>query len=97
MYQLILEQLLGVVREGDRLRLRPTLHPEWKTVHVDYRYHSTLYSITLSRTASSSPGLVLIVDGIEQCNDLIILKNDGLTHDVLCKVRTPNAASSPEV
>jgi hypothetical protein len=30
MYQLLLEQLIGLVREGDTLRLKPSLHPDWE-------------------------------------------------------------------
>ena len=97
MYQLLIEQLLGLVREGDTLRLKPSLPPHWDAVHIDYRYHSTHYSIAFSRTPSDVPGIVVLIDGIEQSNDVIRLKNDGLSHDVLCEVRTPKTINSAQV
>jgi cyclic beta-1,2-glucan synthetase len=97
MYQLLIEQLLGLVREGDTLRLKPLLHPDWDAVHVDYRYHSTHYGIAFSRTPSDVPGIVVLVDGVEQSNDVIRLNNDGVSHKVLCEVRTPKTISSAEL
>ncbi len=89
MYQLLIEQLLGLVREGENLRLKPLLHPDWDTVNVDYRSLSTHYGIAFSRTPSDVPAIVVLVDGVEQSNDVIRLNNDGVSHKVLCEVRTP--------
>ena len=64
MYRLILDTLLGLNREGNRLRLTPRLPLAWPSCRITYRHQETTYRIEIvrmppddSRAAmSSSPG-----------------------------------------
>jgi len=53
MYRLLIETLLGVNLEGDRLRLAPRLPKSWKTYKIHYRYRQTVYHITIKRVAAA--------------------------------------------
>ena len=56
MYRLVVESLLGLNLEADRLRLAPCLPPEWNGFSVRYRYRETLYHIVVSRSESAGDG-----------------------------------------
>ena len=49
MYRLITETLVGISLAGTSLRLSPRLPQAWDTLKVHYRFHQTVYHITLTR------------------------------------------------
>ena len=51
MYRLIVESLLGLRLEADKLRFEPCLPAEWEMFKVHYRYRETIYHITVRQTA----------------------------------------------
>ena len=81
MYRLLVESLLGLRLEGDKLYLSPCLPADWPGFRVSYRYRSTNYLIVLSRVTGGLRSLV--VDGIEQQNDAILLVDDLGEHQVV--------------
>ena len=89
MYRLIVESLLGVRREADRLRFVPCLPPDWNGFTLRYRYGDTCYRITVRRSdARRREGLELLVDGVAQPTDSIQLCDDHQEHRVDVYVRT---------
>src|SRR5437764_8733658 len=50
MYRLVVESLLGVQLEVDRLRFAPCLPLEWHQFSLRYRYHETYYHILVRRS-----------------------------------------------
>ena len=54
MYRLLVETLLGVNLEGDRLRMAPRMPKAWTSFKVHYRYRQTVYHITVTRLAEDS-------------------------------------------
>jgi len=90
MYRLVVESLLGLNREADRLRLAPCLHPEWDGFIVRYRYGETLYRISVSRSEVAGDGdseaMAVTVDGIAQESDVVLLVDDGIEHRVDVRV-----------
>jgi cyclic beta-1,2-glucan synthetase len=91
MYRLVVESLLGLNREADRLRVEPCLHPEWDGFAVRYRYGESLYNIAVSRSrfvADAYPeAMAVTVDGILQVSNFVQLVDDGNEHSV--DVRVP--------
>jgi cellobiose phosphorylase len=83
MYRLILESLLGVRREGERLHIEPCLAPERTGFRLRYRHGRSMYRIEVVRgTALGSPTR-LAVDGVEQPDGKTIrLVDDGREHAV---------------
>jgi cyclic beta-1,2-glucan synthetase len=82
MYRLLTETLLGIRREGDRLRLTPCPPSRWGSFTIDYRYYETVYHITFSRVAGTPPDAQLLVDGIPMVDASFPLVNDRETHTV---------------
>jgi cellobiose phosphorylase len=89
MYTLVLESLLGLRREGERLRFAPCVPADWKRFAVRYRYRETSYHITVLQSgAGGATGMS--VDGVEQPDGAIPLVDDRRDHAV--EVRLPAAA-----
>jgi cellobiose phosphorylase len=83
MYRLLVETLLGVRLEGDRLRLNPLLPRDWKSLNLHYRHHDTFYHISVRRIAAGEARLArVIVDGKEQEDATIQLIDDRQDHAV---------------
>ncbi|HVF65574.1 MAG TPA: glucoamylase family protein [Casimicrobiaceae bacterium] len=82
MYRLILESLLGVSREDDRLRFAPCLPAHWPACEIRYRYGETLYRITLRQqsTPDAEPGVH--VDGVSRPDRSVPLVDDRQEHVV---------------
>ena len=86
MYRLILESLLGLRLEVDKLHFAPCLPADWESFKIHYRYRETVYHITVLQTHDSSAA-GLIVDGVEQHDSAIALRDDRQEHSV--EVRIP--------
>ncbi|MBE7499255.1 MAG: hypothetical protein HS113_02890 [Verrucomicrobiales bacterium] len=83
MYRLLIETLLGVNREGDRLRLNPRLPRHWQGYKLHYRYRQTVYHITITRRAAPPDAAPpLAPDGPERDGQTILLVDDGQEHAV---------------
>ena len=90
MYRLLTETLLGLQREGDRLRVIPCVPAHWDSYSIDYRYGETQYAITLQRNEQCSSGVYRIVlDGSklsptdEYSANSFPLLDDGKAHEVV--------------
>ncbi|MGE3176315.1 MAG: glucoamylase family protein [Vicinamibacterales bacterium] len=97
MYRLIVESLLGLSREADRLRFTPCLPAGWNAFTVRYRYGETVYEIVveqgLAGADGAGPGPARVtVDGVEQPGDSVLLVDDAAGHRVVVAVRRPRPA-----
>ena len=71
MYRLILESLLGLRLEVDKLRFEPCLPADWESFKVHYRYRKTFYHITVRQTPDGKSEINVTVDGVEQPDNAI--------------------------
>jgi cellobiose phosphorylase len=94
MYRLVLESLLGLTLEADRLRFAPCLPPEWNKVALRYRYRETYYNIVVRRVdvESDEDGPSVIADGLALKGNSIQLANDARDHDVEVRVAVSSQA-----
>jgi cyclic beta-1,2-glucan synthetase len=83
LYRLILESILGVQRQGNRLQIVPCMPPGWDTFSIAYKFYSTLYAIRVVRVADN-PGVT--VDWVEQPEGPIQLIDDGRVHEVEVRI-----------
>jgi cellobiose phosphorylase len=88
MYRLILESLLGLNLEGEKLRLAPCLPADWEAFTVHYRYRETFYHIIMLKRDDGSVATVT-VDGVEQPDNAVPLLDDHQEHTV--EVRIPRS------
>jgi cellobiose phosphorylase len=49
MYRLVVETLLGLHLEVDKMRLAPLMPKDWESYKIHYRYRETFYHITVER------------------------------------------------
>jgi cellobiose phosphorylase len=82
MYRLILESLLGLRLEVDRLHVAPCLPAYWPGFTVHYRYRETVYHIGVVQGDLAS----LTLDGVRQDNTAIALVDDRREHMVTVSV-----------
>jgi cyclic beta-1,2-glucan synthetase len=97
MYRLIVESLLGLTLEKNRLRFAPCLPADWPAYTMRYRYGETAYDIAV-RQATGGDGARpadVTVDGIVQADDSVLLVDDGIAHEVLVDVHLPIIPFAP--
>lgn len=84
MYRLIVESLLGIHREGPRLRLAPRLPDDWPGFRMHYRYHSALYLLTFQRSTSAAARqeISIVADGDPLAGPWLPLVDDHREHHV---------------
>jgi cellobiose phosphorylase len=85
LYRLILESLLGLKLEVDKLRFAPCLPVDWETFKLHYRYRETVYHITVVQTQAVHGKAGVTVDGIER--EAVTLVDDRLEHAVEVNIR----------
>ena len=82
MYRLIVESLLGLTLEVDKLRFSPCLPADWNSFKVHYRFRETQYNISVLQLKSADDVMGITVDGVEQISGTVILVDDHLEHAV---------------
>jgi cyclic beta-1,2-glucan synthetase len=80
MYRLIVESLLGLRLEVDKLHFAPCLPADWKEFKLHYRYRETVYHIAVLQTVAAKAGMNVTVDGIERDDKAIPLVDDRQEH-----------------
>jgi cellobiose phosphorylase len=86
LYRLIVESLLGLELEGNKLRLAPCLPADWQGFNMHYRYRETVYHIAVLCTPAVDGQVGVTVDGIEQSDKSIPLVNDRREHSVEVRI-----------
>jgi cyclic beta-1,2-glucan synthetase len=87
MYRLIVESLLGLHWEVDRLRVTPCLPAEWDKLQIHYRFRETFYHITIHNHGPGSTTCRLTLDGSDLPDDYIPLVDDGRDHEIEIEMR----------
>ena len=86
MYRLIVESLLGLKPEIDKLRFEPCLPAELEMYTVHYRYRETIYHITVRQMRDGKSEMNVTVDGVEQHDNAIPLVDDRQEHSVEVRI-----------
>ncbi|MEO8844646.1 MAG: glucoamylase family protein [Kofleriaceae bacterium] len=79
MYRLVLESLLGIHLEVDRLRIEPKMPAHWPGFEIHYRHHQTVHHITVKNGGGHNVKRV-VSDSVEQADLRIPLHSDGREH-----------------
>jgi cellobiose phosphorylase len=90
MYRLIVESLLGVTLEKDRLHLAPRLPADWTAFTMRYRYGATVYEIAVRPRRPGAGERIdatsVTVDGVAQPGGSVQLIDDRAEHRVVVEV-----------
>jgi cellobiose phosphorylase len=87
MYRLIVESLLGLKLDVDKLSFTPCLPADWEGFKMHYRFRETVYHIEILQTPVENGEMRVSVDNIEQHDKTIPLVDDQMEHWV--EVRIP--------
>src|SRR5688572_9632137 len=89
-YRLIVESLLGLGRQGDKLRIAPCMRDDWETFALRYRFGETHYHIKVlrERSTTGTQGFHVTLDGLELGDAAVTLVDDHRDHVVEVKVST---------
>jgi cellobiose phosphorylase len=83
MYRLIVESLLGLTLEADKLSFMPCLPADWDGFTVHYRFRETIYHIrVMQNQTGEKEAATVTVDGKAQQGKTISLVDDGQEHAV---------------
>ncbi len=97
MYRLIVESLLGLRLETDKLQIEPCMHADWESFTVHYRYRETTYHIKVLQEAAGRSATSITVDGVAQQGKTIPLVDDRLEHSVEVNVEVAAAPGAPSL
>jgi len=86
MYRLIVESLLGLRLEVDKLHVAPCIPVDWEGFKIHYRYRETVYHIDVMQTHDENDEVHVMVDGIKQSDKEIPLNNDHQEHSVEVRI-----------
>jgi cyclic beta-1,2-glucan synthetase len=82
MYRLIIESLLGLRLDVDKLHFAPCFPAEWTGFKVHYRFRETVYHITVLQSPDHDGEMNVTMDGLPQDENIIKLINDRHEHFV---------------
>jgi cyclic beta-1,2-glucan synthetase len=83
MYRLIMESLLGLKLEVDKLSFEPCIPAEWDTFTVHYRFRETVYHVKVRQKQKGVGKVAVItVDGVVQEGEEVCLVDDQEEHFV---------------
>ena len=82
MYRAITESVLGLRLEAGKLHIVPCIPESWSGFEATYRYLDTPYAIVVTHNSAASASLRLILDGEEQREPVVCLRNDGNAHRI---------------
>lgn len=85
MYRLIVESLLGITLEGERLKIVPCIPKAWTTYSVDYTFGSTHYHIIIKQTQleEKQSKVTMTLDGNALQPPYVPLLDDQANHEVV--------------
>ncbi|MGZ5100274.1 MAG: GH36-type glycosyl hydrolase domain-containing protein, partial [Usitatibacter sp.] len=99
MYRLIVESLLGLSREKDRLRFTPCLPAHWAAFKIHYRYGATMYEIAVRQVPAGAGEEIgatrVTLNGVAQSDNSVQLVDDHAQHRVEVAVRFSESSRAP--
>ncbi|WP_213767690.1 glucoamylase family protein [Caballeronia sp. dw_19] len=81
MYRLLVESLLGLQVEGDRLTVVPLLPADWDSFELRYCHGSAVYRLGITRSTDNS-SQIMVLDGVPHPSGEVLLVDDGREHTV---------------
>ena len=82
-YRVGIENILGIQRHGDKLKLNPRIPIAWDGFKATYTYKDTKYNIEVKKGKKEE----LKLDGKSQINNYIKLENDSKNHEIKLTIK----------
>jgi cyclic beta-1,2-glucan synthetase len=87
-YRAGVEAILGVTREGAKLRVKPCIPQDWNVCEIKWSFGKTVYQITLTRNQDVSVAALAEVEMISPQEFLIAIVEDGKTHKITLPLKS---------
>jgi cellobiose phosphorylase len=91
MYRLIVESILGLRLEVEKLHIKPCVPSGWNTFKIHYRFRETRYQISVTQLHEGEKNQTITLDGAACHNSYINLVNDRQEHTVKVTLYGVNA------
>jgi cyclic beta-1,2-glucan synthetase len=87
-YKIGVEEIIGLKKEGNKLRIDPKIDASWDSFDITYRYYDTLYNITVLNESHINHGVksITLDDKITDDN-IITLDNDKVNHKIIVNMK----------
>jgi cellobiose phosphorylase len=84
LYRLIVESLMGVSRQADKLTIKPCLPHDWDHCSIRYRYAETTYLIDIRQvnTSDEDRASTISLDGVDVGDQSVLLVDDQQQHTI---------------
>ena len=81
-YKVCIEEILGIKRYSDKLVISPSVPKDWKKYDVKYRYKSSVYEISVTKSSSLQTDKTVYCDSVMAEDGVVPLVDDGKTHRI---------------
>jgi len=95
MYRLIIESLLGLRLDVDKLYFAPCIPSTWDGFKLHYRYRETVYHIAIARAVDGNMEASVTLDGVRQNGTFVRLVDDHKEHVVELYTEESNPVGLP--
>ena len=95
MYRLIIESLLGLRLDVDKLYFAPCIPSTWDGFKLHYRYRETVYHIAIDRAVDGNTEASVTLDGVRQNGTFVRLVDDHKEHVVELYTEESNPVGLP--
>lgn len=89
MYRLIIESLLGLRLEINKLYIEPCVPSDWDSYTIHYRYRNTEYHIVVIQIHDGVSKVKVVLDGVASPGDYILLTDDRQKHYAEVGIKNP--------
>jgi cellobiose phosphorylase len=86
MYRLIIESLLGLRLDVDKLHFAPCVPAQWPGFNMLYRFRETIYAIKFHNNVEAITGVQVWLDGVACREATIVLRDDSQPHCVVVNI-----------
>ena len=86
MYRAGLEAVLGVTREGNKLRVKPAIPAHWPAAEVSIRFGQTIYNLKLVQSPVAQTQMAQDIETSSSGEYSITLRDDGVAHTITLAV-----------
>ena len=83
-YRVGVEEILGIQKNGDKLKVNPHIPIAWEHCEITYRYMDTFYNIRINKNIKEE----MYLDNRLVSDYMIDLKNDGIEHQIVVNIKS---------
>ncbi|HRH59304.1 MAG TPA: hypothetical protein PL045_01980 [Chitinophagaceae bacterium] len=92
-YQLMIESVIGLQKEGNTLHFNPCVPEEWQSFKVHYRFGETIYHLHFIKDSNADREIKIMLDDKEMKEKYLSLIDDNAEYNITVYYRNKKFAS----